>query len=365
MRLEKNETINQESYVIKWFEEFKNQSEWQILRCLTGMRPSWKLHLWHYVWALENRKKMQDLENVKNQFLIADYHVMWEEKDVKKTKENIFEVVKDWLAVWLDPNKSDFVVQSYLPESAELTMFLSMLTPLSKLYNNPTLKEEIKQLDDKWIENNDSWISTAFFNYPVSQAADILLPKANIVPVWEDQLPHIELTRYIARQFNKKFGTNFPLPRALIWEISRLVGTDWKAKMWKSMWNAIMLSDSTEEIRKKVKSMYTDPTRIKASDPWHVEWNVVFMYLDIFLKDVKLLEELKNKYREWKIGDMELKSILTEILDKFISPIREKRLQFEDDRIIWNIIQEGSERARLIAIQTMKELKKCMGILKY
>ncbi len=361
------ENIKQEkqSYIIDWFENFKEQSEWQLLRCLTWMRPSGKLHLWHYVWALENRKKMQDLDNVKNQFLIADYHVMWEEKDVKKTKENIFEVVRDWLAVWLDPNKSDFVVQSYVPESAELTMFLSMLTPLSRLYNNPTLKDEIKQLDNKWIDNSNSSISTAFFNYPISQAADILLPKADIVPVGEDQLPHIELTRYIARQFNKKFWTNFPLPKALIWEVSRLVWTDWKSKMSKSLWNAIMLSDSKSEIYKKVKSMYTDPNRIRVTDPWKVEWNVVFMYLDVFMKDWDSLIELKNRYREWKISDMELKDILTETLDTFIGPIREKRKEFDDDRVIWNIIQEWSDRARLIALQTMNELKKCMWILKY
>ena len=243
-------------------------------RILTGVRPTGRLHLGHYVGALENWVKLQ--EEYDCFFLIADYQALGDHlDDIPGIGRSVLEVGLDWLAVGLDPEKSTYLVQSYIPEHAELAMLLSMLTPLGMLERNPTLKAERDKLE---VES----LSVGFYTYPVSQVADILLPKANLVPVGEDQLPHIEMTREVARKFNYRYGNVFPEPDSLVGRVSRLTGTDGKAKMSKSLGNVIYLSDDEEEVNSKVRGMYTDPTRLRATDPGHVEGNPVFEYHDAF-----------------------------------------------------------------------------------
>lgn len=325
-------------------------------RILTGMRPTGSLHLGHHVGALENWIKLQ--EKYDCHFLIADYQAFGDYADnILKIRDSVIQVAIDWLSVGLDPKKTTFVVQSYVPEHAELTLLLSMITPKSMIDRNPTLKAESALQKD---------ISLGFYNYPASQIADILLPKANLVPVGEDQLPHIELTREIARKFNRMYGDIFPIPEALVGRVPRLVGIDGKAKMSKSLGNCIYLSDSKEVVEKKVKQMYTDPTRLKATDPGHIEGNVVFTYLDAFYPDANELGELKNKYIAGKIGDGEVKGMLAELLNKFLNPIRERRDFFrthpEDIR---EALVEGTDKARKVAAATMLEVKEAMKITGY
>ena len=366
----------QKPHVIRWVEWLQYiVPEWETAICLTGMRPSWQLHLGHYVGALENWLKIQNMSRIKCQFLLADYHVMWDQDDMEKIRRNIYEVTKDWLAVWLDPEKSDFILQSALPEWAELMMFFMNLLPIGELERNPTLKAEMRQLVKKWDEaaegisdedyNARRWtISAWFYNYPVSQAADILLPKWTIVPVGDDQIPHIELTREIVRLFNNRYGTTFEPPYALISKVSRLSGIDGQAKMSKSLWNAIMLADDADVVARKVKKMYTDTNRLRATDPGNVEWNVVFMHLDAFHSDWTHLEELKNRYRNGQIGDGELKKLATEILNAFLDPIRHKRATYDrQDDYLRSILQKWTRNARLIAESTMKEVREKIGII--
>lgn len=323
---------------------------------LTGMRPTGKLHLGHYVGALENWVKLQKDYNCS--FLIADYQALGDyAEDIGRIRNSVIEVALDWLSVGLDPDKNNFVIQSYVPEYAELTMLLSMITSKGMIDRNPTLKSEMS------IQKE---VSLGFYNYPASQVADILLSRADVVPVGDDQLPHIELTREIARKFNRIYGDIFPMPHALIGRVPRLTGIDGKAKMSKSLGNCIYLSDSVEEVNKKVKKMYTDPTRIKATDPGHVEGNVVFIYLDAFYEDKKELEILKKKYIKGEIGDVEIKNILSESLNKFLNPIRKKRAYYETHPAeIRKALINGTQRSREIAKKTITEVKKAMNISDY
>lgn len=325
-------------------------------RILTGMRPTGSLHLGHYVGALENWVRLQ--EKYDCYFLIADYQAFGDYADnISKIRDSVIRVAVDWLSVGLDPKKTTFVIQSYVPEHAELALLLSMITPKGMIDRNPTLKAESSLQKD---------ISLGFYNYPVSQIADILLPKANLVPVGDDQLPHIELTREIARKFNRMYGDIFPVPEVLVGRVPRLVGIDGKTKMSKSLGNCIYLSDSKEDIQKKVKQMFTDPTRLKATDPGHIEGNVVFTYLDAFYPDANELDELKKKYMAGKIGDGEVKGILAELLNKFLSPIRERRAFFQaHPEDIQEALIEGIQKARKVAAATMLDVKEAMKITGY
>lgn len=237
-------------------------------------------------------------------------------------KENIQEIVLDWLSVGLDPEKSHFFIQSMIPEIAELTIYFSMMVTVARLQRNPTVKEELEN-----AKMTQKEITYGFLGYPVSQAADILIVRSNIVPVGEDQLPHLEQTREIARRFNQLFGETFPIPNPLLSDFSRLPGIDGK-KMSKSQNNAIYLKDDPETIKNKVKRAYTDPTRLRATDPGHIEGNVVFAYLEAFAPDKEELQELKRLYQAGKIGDVPLKQRLTEILVKFLEPIQERRREY-------------------------------------
>lgn len=357
----------QAPHIINGIDELKRISGWKTMTCLTGMRPTGKLHLGHYVGALKNWIEMEKIPNIRNYFLIADYQALGDYlDDPEKIRQSVKDIVIDWLSVGLDPEKSCFIVQSYVPEFTELAFYLNMFATYSEVMRNPTLKDEIAKIENRETNNG---ISMGFINYPVSQVADILLPRGEIVPVWEDQIPHIELARKIIDRVNKKTGTDFPLPKALISDIPRLVGIDGKDKMSKSLWNAIMLSDSLSEIQKKVQKMYTDPNKISIESEWSIEGHVVFMYLDIFHEDKDLIENLKARYRAgWpdSIGDGELKKLLVTILDAFISPIREKRAYYEaHPEIIKEVIDSWAERFRSEAQEVLLELRAKMNILDY
>lgn len=320
------------------------------------MRPTGPLHLGHYTGALENWLKLQ--KQYECYFLIADYQALGDyAEDIGKIRSSVMGVALDWLSVGLDPEGSTFVVQSYVPEHAELAMLISMITPLGMVERNPTLKSEMERQKD---------VSLGFFNYPASQVADILLPKANLVPAGEDQLPHIELTREMARKFNRIYGKVFPIPEALVGRVPRLIGIDGKAKMSKSLGNCIYLSDSVQDVEKKVKKMYTDPTRIRATDPGHIEGNVVFVYLDAFHPDKKELEELKELYRQGKAGDVEIKELLAKLLNDFLGPIRERRSHYlSHPEKVKEALLAGTERARKIAKETIQEVREAMRITNY
>ena len=324
-------------------------------RILTGIRPTGKLHLGHYVGALENWIQLQETYDCF--FLIADYQALGDHIDeMENIKIAVRDVVLDWLSVGLDPNRSTFIVQSYVPEHAELAMLLSMLTPLGMLDRNPTLKSERERI-------SNTSLSVGFYTYPLSQVADILLPKANLVPVGEDQLPHIEMTREIARRFNNRYGEVFPEPDSLVGRVARLMGTDGQAKMSKSIGNVIYLSDDSETVTKKIMSMYTDPTRIRATDPGHVDGNPVFQYHDAFNSDTQEVEDLKERYTKGQVGDVEVKQKLILAVNDFLEPIRETRAQYETNpSFVDECIENGSAKGRETAQQTMLEVREKMGL---
>jgi tryptophanyl-tRNA synthetase len=325
------------------------------------MRPTGLLHLGHYVGALESWLKLQ--REFECYFLIADYQAFADHgRDTQLIRQSVWDVTLDWLAVGLDPNISAFVIQSYVPEHAELTMYLSMLTPLGDLQRNPTLKVEMAQL-----ESARKPLTVGFFNYPVSQVADILLPKANLVPVGEDQLPHVELTREVAKRFNQTYQPVFPEPEALTGRVARLIGTDGQAKMGKTSDNAIYLSDDTETIRAKVRRMITDITgqhpRLQSTDPGVAAFNPVFTYLDAFDRDTEAVADLKTQYQIGKVSDKEIKARLIHVLDAFLDPIRDRRAYYagRPDEVR-DILISGSYRERAIAKATLQEVKVSMGM---
>ncbi len=324
-------------------------------RILTGDRPTGPLHLGHYFGSLANRVQLQD--EFDTYVLVADVQALTDNFDnPEKVKENVLEVVKDNLAVGVDPKKATIFLQSAIPEIAELTVFFANLVTVSRLQRNPTVKDEMKQ------KNMQESLPLGFLMYPVSQAADILVVKANLVPVGEDQVPHIEQTREIARSFNKIYGEVFPEPTAKVGEMPRLVGLDGKAKMSKSLGNAIYLKDSAEELKKKINKMYTDPTRIKATDPGHIEGNVVFMYLDIFMKNKDMLDSLKDDYKKGQLGDVVIKEYLFNEINNFLTPIRQKRESISDKDAM-EVLRDGTDRASVVTRETMREVRKAMRLL--
>lgn len=323
-------------------------------RILTGDRPTGPLHLGHYIGTLKNRVKLQNEYDCF--FIIADYQVLTDHlSGTEKIPENIHQIVIDYLSVGIDPQKSSIFIQSAIPEIAELTMFFSMFVSLARVKRNPTVKEEMKSSGIKKEE-----LSYGFVGYPISQAADILIVRANLVPVGQDQVAHLEQTREVARNFNRIFKEVFPIPDVLVGEVGRLSGID-RDKMSKSRNNAIYLTDSAKEVEKKVMKAYTDPTRLRATDPGHVEGNVVFEYLDAFHDDKIEVEKLKEKYRKGLIGDVAVKRILCDTLNSFLEPIREKRKQIEESpKIVETALLEGIERTRKEAKETMALVKEAM-----
>jgi tryptophanyl-tRNA synthetase len=314
-------------------------------RVLTGIRPTGPLHLGHYAGALENWLTLQTSYDC--QFLIADYQVSDYADDVARVRDAVWEVALDWLAVGLDPERSAFVVESLVPEHAELMVWLSWLLPLGMLQRNPTLKAEMEDFGRRSVP-------VAFFTYPVMQVANILLPRAHLVPVGADQLPHVELTREIARRFNRQFKDVFPEPDALVGRVPRLVGIDGQAKMSKSLDNAIYLKDSPSVVREKVRAMFTDPARLRATDPGRVEGNPVFMYHDAFNPDAEEVADLKDRYRRGAVGDVEVKDKLVRALEALLAPIRERRAHYESNMSrVRDALEAGTGRARKAARETM------------
>lgn len=324
---------------------------------LTGDRPTGPLHLGHYVGSLANRVELQN--KYKQFVMIADVQALTDNAERSGfVRENIMQVALDYLAVGIDPEKTTIFIQSMIPQIAELTVFYLNLVTVNRLKRNPTVKSEIQQ------KGFGESIPAGFFVYPVSQAADITVVKANLVPVGEDQLPMIEQTNEIVRSFNRIYKTDVLVEaQALVPKIARLPGIDGKAKMSKSLNNAIYLSEAQDTLLKKVKSMYTDPNHIKVSDPGQVEGNPVFDYLDAFCKDLKEVENLKEHYRRGGLGDMTLKNRLAEILEEFLSPIRNRRKELEKDlSYVESVLKAGTQKTLEVAENTLKEVKEVMHI---
>jgi len=322
---------------------------------LTGDRPTGCLHLGHYIGTLKNRVALQ---NQYDQYvMVADVQALTDYfANPSKIQESLLEVVADYISVGIDPNVSTIFVQSQISALPELMMYYMNLVTTSRLERNPTVKNEIQQ------KGYGDTIPVGFFCYPVSQAADITAFKAEIIPVGEDQLPLIELCNEVVRRFNRTYNTNcLKEARAQLSKTSRLVGIDGKAKASKSLNNAIFLSDSAEIVKKKIWSMYTDPNHIKVSDPGQVEGNVVFTYLDAFYDEKDEIEELKTRYRKGGLGDTVLKSLLNDVLQKMLEPIREKRATLQKKDLL-EIISEGSKKAKVIANQTLQEVRDAIGI---
>jgi tryptophanyl-tRNA synthetase len=323
-------------------------------RILTGIRPTGALHLGHYAGALENWVRLQ--HEYECFFLIADYQVSDYAEDIDMVRQSVFEVAMDWLAVGLDPGGSHFVIESLVPEHAELTLWLSWATPLGWLQRNPTLKAEMEDFGSKSVP-------VAFFTYPVMQVANILMPKAHLVPVGDDQLPHIEMTREVARRFNRLYGEVFIEPEALVGRVPRLMGVDGQAKMSKSLNNAIYLKDDADTVTQKVKRMYTDPTRIHATDPGHVEGNPVFMYHDAFNPDAAEVADLKERYEKGAVGDVEVKQKLARALNAFLDPIRERRVYYEErPQLVRDALAAGTAHGKKVAEATMAEVRDALKL---
>ena len=338
---------------------------------LTGDRPTGRLHLGHYVGSLKNRVKMQNEGNFDKMYvMIADSQALTDNFDNPgKIRENLIEVALDYLSVGIDPKKVTIFVQSQVEELTELTFYFLNLVTLSRLERNPTVKTEIK------LRNFENSLPAGFLIYPVSQAADILLFDANIVPVGVDQEPMLEQAREIARSFNNIYGNLFVEAEAVLPEnesARRMPGIDGNAKMSKSLGNAIYLADDKKTIKKKVMAMYTDPKHINIEDPGRVEGNIVFTYLDVFsndshfekyMPDYKNLDELKDHYRRGGLGDVKVKKFLIKVLEEELEPIREKRAYYENhiDEVV-AILENGTADARKVARKKIDEVKAAMGI---
>ncbi len=338
---------------------------------LTGDRPTGKLHLGHYVGSLRRRVELQNAGDYEKMFVfMADVQALTDNADnPEKIRQNIIEVALDYLSAGLDPEKCIIFIQSHIPELAELTTYLMNLITVSRVERNPTVKTEIK------MRNFEANIPLGFFCYPVSQAADITLFKADIVPAGEDQKPMLEITRELVRRFNSTYGEVLVEPDIMLPEnetARRLPGTDGKEKMSKSLGNCIYLSDDADTVWQKVRSMFTDPNHLNVSDPGTVEGNAVFTYLDAFscdehfakyLPDYQNLDEMKDHYRRGGLGDMKCKKLLNSILNEMLESIRQRRHELEQDiPEIYNILRRGTEKARETAAQTMDEVRNAMKI---
>jgi len=325
-------------------------------RILTGDRPTGPLHLGHYVGSLQNRVRLQD--EYDTYVLIADIQALTDNfEHPENLAANVFEVALDYLAVGLDPEKVKIVVQSMVPELSELTTYFMNLVTVATLERNPTVKEEIKQ------RNFVRGVPVGFWSYPISQAADITIFKADLVPVGEDQLPMIEQAREIVRRFNRLYAKVLVEPKAMLGSVARLPGTDGGAKMSKSLGNCIYLGDPPDMVRKRVMSMFTDPTRIHPTDPGHVEGNPVFTYHDVFNPNKGEVDDLKERYRKGTVGDVEVKQRLYDALVNFLAPIRERRMQYAaNPKRVYEIIIEGTRKGRALAQATMDEVRTAMKI---
>ena len=338
---------------------------------LTGDRPTGRLHLGHYVGSLKRRVELQNSGEFDKIFImIADAQALTDNADnPEKVRQNIIEVALDYLSCGLDPSKTNIFIQSQIPQLTELTFYYMNLVTVSRLQRNPTVKSEIQ------LRNFEASIPVGFFTYPISQTADITAFKATTVPVGEDQEPMLEQAREIVRKFNSIYGETLVEPDILLPDNKaclRLPGIDGKAKMSKSLGNCIYLSDTPEEVKRKVMSMNTDPDHIRVEDPGKIEGNCVFTYLDAFsseedfkefLPDYNNLDELKDHYRRGGLGDVKVKKFLNNVLQKQLEPIRNKRHEYEKDIPgVYEILRKGTEAAYEVAQQTLNEVKASMKI---
>ena len=338
---------------------------------LTGDRPTGRLHVGHYVGSLKRRVELQNSGQYDQIFImIADAQALTDNAEhPEKVRQNIIEVALDYLSCGLDPNRSTLFIQSQIPELTELSFYYMNLVTVSRLQRNPTVKSEIQ------MRNFEASIPVGFFTYPISQAADITAFKATTVPVGEDQLPMLEQTREIVRKFNSVYGDTLVEPDVLLPDNKaclRLPGIDGKAKMSKSLGNCIYLSDTEEEVRQKIMSMFTDPNHLKVSDPGQVEGNPVFIYLDAFCRDEHFaefcpdyqnLDEMKAHYSRGGLGDVKVKKFLNNVIQSELAPIRARRKEFEKDiPAVFDILRRGSLAAREVAARTLDEVRASMKI---
>jgi tryptophanyl-tRNA synthetase len=328
-------------------------------RILTGDRPTGKLHLGHYVGSLQNRVALQDTYECF--FIIADLHVLTTKPtraDIAEIPQNIRDLVLDHLAVGIDPEKVTFYVQSAVKEIYQLNLIFEMLVTVPRLTRLPSIKDMARNANI-----DEEQLPFGLLGYPVLQAGDILMPRAHLVPVGKDNEAHVEITREIARRFNYLYGEVFPEPEALVPEVGTLPGTDGQGKMSKSAGNAIFLSDDTKTVEQKVRGMYTDPNRIRADIPGRVEGNPVFAYHDAFNPNVEEVNDLKERYRQGRVGDVEVKRKLFLALENFLGPIRERRAHYEaNPRLVDEIIAAGNERTRAVARETIQMVEQAMGL---
>lgn len=338
---------------------------------LTGDRPTGRLHLGHYAGSLKRRVELQNSGEYKNIYImIADAQALTDNFDnPEKVRQNIMEVALDYLSVGINPELSTIFIQSMITELTELTFYYMNLVTLARLQLNPTVKNEIQMRDFK------SSIPVGFLCYPISQAADITAFKADVIPVGEDQLPMIEQTREIVRKFNHIYDEVLVEPKAMLPDnqvCMRLPGIDGKAKMSKSLGNCIYLSDSAEDVQKKIMSMYTDPTHLKVTDLGHIEGNTVFTYLDAFCKpehferywnDYASLNEVKEHYQRGGLGDVKVKRFLNSIVNEELEPIRARRKEYEKDlNAVYDILVQGTDKAKEVAAATLAEVKQAMKL---
>jgi tryptophanyl-tRNA synthetase len=326
-------------------------------RILTGDRPTGQLHLGHYVGSLKNRIALQ--EQYECFFIVADLHTLTTKPDKGSILEigpNVQQLLMDYFAAGIDPEESTVFLQSAVPETFELNLYFEMLVTVPRLERVPSLKDMAQAA-------NLDRMPFGLLGYPVLQAADILLPRAHLVPVGKDNEAHIEVTREIARRFNNLYGEVFPIPDALIGEVPTLVGTDGQAKMSKSLANAIFLADDADTVREKVRGMYTDPKRVRADIPGEVEGNPVFVYHDAFNPNREEVEDLKARYREGKVGDVEVKKKLAKAINDFLDPIREERAKYEaNPSLVEDYLIEGIRRMRDEAQATMEVVREAMSM---
>jgi tryptophanyl-tRNA synthetase len=322
---------------------------------VSGMRPTGKLHLGHLVGALQNWAKLQDTYEC--YYFSADWHALTSDyADTSGIAESVIDNFADWLAAGIDPERSTLFIQSLVPEHAELHLMFSMVVPIPWLERVPTYKEQQDQIADKDLS------TYGFLGYPLLQTADIVIYNAHYVPVGEDQVPHLELSREVVRRFNNLYGEVFVEPQPLLTPISRLPGVD-NRKMSKSYNNAINLSDDAETVRQKVRQMYTDPKRVRADIPGTVEGNPVFIYHDAFNPDAAEVEDLKTRYRAGKVGDVEVKTTLAKAINALLDPMRERRAAaLANPTQLRDLVFDSSARARKVAVETMARVREAMKI---
>lgn len=327
---------------------------------LTGDRPTGKLHIGHYVGSLRNRVKMQNEGKYNMYVMIADLQALTDNaKNPDKVRKSILQIALDYLGVGLDPEKTTIYIQSQIPALSELDMYFMNLVTVSRLERNPTVKSEIQQ------KNFDRSIPAGFLTYPVSQTADIAAFKASLIPVGDDQEPMMEQAREIVRTFNNTYGNVLVEPEGVFPPKGqgRIPGIDGNAKMSKSLGNTIYLSDDEDTLKQKVMSIYTDPNHIHMEDPGKIEGNVVFTYLDIFGKDKEKIQGMKEHYRYGGLGDVAIKNYLFDVINEELTPIRNRRAEYaKDPEAVYEMLQRGSEKANIVANETLQQVKSAMGI---